>query len=54
MCKNFSSGSGFERMKGSWTAADTWHSESPGESVSKDASAFAVDKPIIECDMERA
>ena len=29
MCKNFSSGNGFERMKGSWTTADTWHSESP-------------------------
>lgn len=29
MCKNFSSGTGFERMKGSWTTADTWHSESP-------------------------
>jgi hypothetical protein len=45
MCKNHPGGSGFEGMKGSWRAAETWHHESPGKDIGEGAASIAVDGP---------
>lgn len=40
-------------MKGSWTAADTWLFESPGESIGENAASSTVDNLWVESGMER-
>lgn len=48
MCKNFSNGIGFERMKRAWTTANTWDCESSQENIGEDAASIAVDNPRVE------
>ena len=38
MCKNYSGGTGFEGMKGSWRAAEAWNCERPGKAIGEGAS----------------
>lgn len=48
MCKCHPGGSGFEGMKGSWSTAETWHHERPGETIGEDAASVAVEGPGLE------
>jgi hypothetical protein len=38
MNKNYSGGTGFEGMKGSWRAAEAWNCERPGKAIGEGAS----------------
>jgi hypothetical protein len=44
MCKNHPDDTGFEVMKGSWRAAETWHCERPWKAISEGAASVAVDR----------
>ena len=43
MCYNQPAGTGFEGMKGSWRAAETWHCERPGKAIGEGAASVPVD-----------
>jgi hypothetical protein len=54
MCKSHPGGTGFEGMKGPWTAAEAWHFERPGEVISEGAASVAVDNFRTEGVMQRS
>jgi hypothetical protein len=45
MCKSHSGGTGFEGMKGSWDAAETWHCEKPGDVIGEGTNSLSVEGP---------
>ena len=45
MCKNHPGGAGFEGMKGSWRAAETWHCERLEKAIVDGTVSVAVDGP---------
>ena len=45
MCKNHPGGTGFEGMKGSWTAAEAWHCEGSWKAIGEGIASAVVDGP---------
>ena len=47
MCKSHSGGTGFERMKRSWRAAEALHCERPWKAIGESASLVAISAPDL-------
>ena len=45
MCKNHSGGTGFDRSKGPWRAAEAWHCERSGKAIGESGALVEIEDP---------